>query len=92
MNKQELVKIVAEKSEVSQKVAATVLDNTLEAIVEAVAKADRVQLIGFGTFESRHREARTGRNPLTKEEMLIPASDTPVFKAGKVFKDKLNKY
>jgi len=90
MNKQELVKIVAEKSEVSQKVAASVLDNALETVMEAVAKGDKVQLIGFGIFESKHREARTGRNPRTKEEVQIPAATVPAFKAGKAFKDKVD--
>jgi len=90
MNKQELVKIVAEKSEVSQKVAASVLDNALETVMEAVAKGDKVQLIGFGIFESKHREARTGRNPRTKEEVQIPAATVPAFKAGKGFKDIVN--
>lgn len=90
MNKQEFVKIIAEKSEVSQKVAASVLDNALETIMDAVAKNDKVQLVGFGTFESKHREARTGRNPRTKEEVQIPASTVPAFKAGKAFKDKVD--
>ena len=90
MNKQEFVKIIAEKSEVSQKVAASVLDNALETIMDAVAKNDKVQLVGFGTFESKHREARTGRNPRTKEEVQIPASPVPAFKAGKAFKDKVD--
>ena len=90
MNKQEFVKIIAEKSEVSQKVAASVLDNALETIMDAVAKNDKVQLVGFGTFESKHREARTGRNPRTREEVRIPASTVPAFKAGKAFKDKVD--
>ena len=90
MNKQEFVKIIAEKSEVSQKVAASVLDNALETIMDAVAKNDKVQLVGFGTFESKHREARTGRNPRTREEVQIPASTVPAFKAGKAFKDKVD--
>lgn len=90
MNKQELVKIVAEKSEVSQKVAASVLDSALETIMDVVAKNDKVQIVGFGTFESKHREARTGRNPRTKEEVQIPATTVPAFKAGKAFKDKVD--
>lgn len=91
MNKQELIKIVAEKSEVSQKVAADVLDNTLNAIMETVVKGDKVQVIGFGTFEAKQREARVGINPRTRQSVEIPAAVVPVFKAGKTFKEKANK-
>jgi len=89
MNKQELVKKIADKSEISQKQAATVLDNALNAIVDAVAAGEKVQLIGFGTFEAKQRDARTGLNPRTKETIEIPATVAPVFKAGKEFKDKV---
>ncbi|MBQ3011750.1 MAG: HU family DNA-binding protein [Methanocorpusculum sp.] len=89
MNKQELVKKIAAESDISQKQAAVVLDNTLNAIVDAVAAGEKVQLIGFGTFEGKKREARVGRNPRTKESIEIPASVAPVFKAGREFKEKV---
>lgn len=89
MNKQELVKKIAAESDISQKQAAVVLDNTLSAIVDAVAAGEKVQLIGFGTFEGKKREARVGRNPRTKESIEIPASVAPVFKAGREFKEKV---
>jgi len=91
MNKQDLIKKIAENAAVSQKVAASMLDSTLTAIENAVAAGEKVQLIGFGTFESKQREARTGRNPRTKEEIKIPAATIPSFKPGKAFKDKVNK-
>lgn len=91
MNKQELVKKIAAESEISQKQAAAVLDNALNAIADAVAAGEKVQLIGFGTFEAKKREARAGLNPRTKEPVEIPATVVPVFKAGKEFKDKVKR-
>ena len=90
MNKQELIRKVMENSELTQKQAVDALDAVLGTIMEAVAQGEKVQLVGFGTFESKKREARTGRNPRTKEAIEIPASVTPVFKAGKAFKENVN--
>lgn len=87
MNKVELVASVAEKAGLSKKDAEKAVAAVLESVVDAVAKNDKVQLVGFGTFETRTRAARTGRNPQTKATITIPASKAPVFKAGKAFKD-----
>lgn len=87
MNKQDLIHKIAEGAGITQKDAAAALDSTLEAIVSAVAAREKVQLVGFGTFEAKKRGARVGRNPATKEAIEIPASTAPVFKAGKAFKD-----
>ena len=89
MNKVELIAAVAEKSGLSKKDAEKAVAAVLESVVEAVAKEDKVQLVGFGTFEVRAREERTGRNPRTKETVEIPASKAPVFKAGQAFKDAI---
>ena len=91
MNKVELIASVAEKAELSKKDAENAVAAILESIEEAVAGGDKVQLVGFGTFEVRTREARQGRNPRTKEAITIPASKQPVFKAGKGFKDAVAK-
>ncbi len=91
MNKVELVAAVAEKAELSKKDADKAVAAVLDAVKEAVAKGDKVQLVGFGTFEVRARAARTGRNPQTKQTITIPASKAPVFKAGKAFKDAVAK-
>ena len=89
MNKTELVAAIAEKAELSKKDAESALNAMVEAITEALTKEDKVQLIGFGTFEVKKREARTGRNPRTNETIEIPAAKLPVFKAGKALKDKV---
>ncbi|MBQ9964484.1 MAG: HU family DNA-binding protein [Clostridia bacterium] len=91
MNKVELVAAVAEKANLSKKDADKAVAAVLDAVKEAVAKGDKVSLIGFGTFEVRARAARTGRNPQTKQTITIPASKAPVFKAGKAFKDAVAK-
>ena len=91
MNKQELIKKVAEDAGLTQKQASTALESTLAAIKAAVAEGGKVQLIGFGTFESKKREARQGRNPRTGNAVEIDAAVLPVFKAGKAFKDEVNK-
>lgn len=91
MNKVELVAAVAEKTELSKKDADKAVAAVLAAIEEAVAAGDKVQLVGFGTFEVRERAARTGRNPQTGAEIKIAASKQPVFKAGKAFKDAVAK-
>lgn len=91
MNKVELIAAVAEKAEMSKKDAEKAVAAVLASVEEALAGGDKVQLVGFGTFEVRTREARTGRNPRTKESITIPASKQPVFKAGKAFKDAVAK-
>ena len=90
MNKTELVKKVAAENKLSQKDAAAAVDSVLNAIVNSLAAREPVTLIGFGTFTCRHRDARTGRNPATGKTMKFAASNTPIFKAGKAFKDKVN--
>ena len=91
MNKAELVSKMAEKSELTKKEAEMALNALMESIQEALVSGDKVQLVGFGTFETRERAAREGRNPRTKETINIPASTVPVFKAGKEFKERVNK-
>ena len=91
MNKVELVAAVAEKAELSKKDAEKAVSAVLDAIVEALASGDKVSVVGFGSFEVRERGERTGRNPRTKETIVIPASKQPVFKAGKAFKDAVAK-
>ena len=90
MNKDELVKEIAKKASVSQKAASDILSATLDVIEKTVAKGKKVTLVGFGTFESRKRAARTGRNPQTGKEISIPAKTVPVFSAGKKFKTTVN--
>ena len=87
MNKTELIAEVANKAGLSRKDAEKALGAVVETITEAVVKGDKVQLVGFGSFETKQREARTGRNPKTKETIEIPATRVPVFKAGKAPKD-----
>ena len=89
MNKTELVAAIAEKTDLTKKDAELALTAVVESITEALEKGDKVQLIGFGSFEVKNRAARTGRNPKTKETIEIPASKYPVFKAGKALKDKV---
>ena len=91
MNKADLIAAAAEKAEVSKKDTEAVLNAITSTIIEAVSKGDAVQLIGFGTFDVAERGERTGRNPQTGEEMTIKASKSPKFKAGKAFKDSVNK-
>ncbi len=87
MNKEELVKAVAEKAKLSQKQATEVIAATLETIQKTVAKGKKVTLVGFGTFEARKRAARTGRNPQTGATIKIAAKTVPAFSAGKKFKE-----
>lgn len=91
MNKAELINAVAASAEVSKKDAEAVITATLDAIVDALKEGEKVQLVGFGSFEVKPRAARTGRNPKTKEPIEIPATTVPVFKAGKVLKDIVGK-
>ena len=87
MNKAELIAAVAAKAGVSQKDAGVVIAAVLDEIKDALKKGDKVQLVGFGSFEVRAKAARTGKNPRTGETINIPASKAPAFKAGKAFKD-----
>ena len=89
MNKTELVAVLAEKTEVSKKDAEKVLNAFIETVQDAVKADDKVQLVGFGTFEARKRAARVGTNPQTKAKVEIPSCKAPAFKAGKAFKDML---
>ena len=89
MNKTELIAAVAEKAGLSKKDAEGAVAAFLDAVVGSLKAGDKVQLVGFGTFEVRARAARTGRNPQTKQTIQIPASKVPVFKAGKAFKDAI---
>ncbi len=92
MNKAELVTSVAEKSGLTKKDAEHAINAFIKSVEETLAKGDKVQLVGFGTFDVRERKARTGRNPQDpKKEIKIPASIAPVFKAGKALKEKVNK-
>lgn len=90
MNKAELVAKIAEKSELTKKDAEKALNAFIEVVQEALKNGDKVQLVGFGTFEVRERAERKGRNPQTREEITIPASKAPIFKAGKALKDLVN--
>ncbi|CCI86463.1 HU family DNA-binding protein [Lactobacillus gigeriorum] len=91
VNKAELVKQIAEKTEMKKKDAEAVLAAVTSTIQEELVKGNKVQLIGFGTFEVRHRAARKGRNPQTGDEITIPAAQVPAFKPGKALKDSVNK-
>ena len=88
MNKGELVAALAAKSELSKKDSEAALNDVIS---DTMAKGEKVQLIGFGTFEAKNRPARVARNPRTGEEVQIAAGKAPVFKAGKALKDKVNK-
>jgi len=87
MNKTELIAEVAEKAEMSKKDAETAVTAAINAITESLRRGEKVQLVGFGSFEVKTRAERMGRNPQTKEPIPIPASKAPVFKAGKALKD-----
>ncbi|MBO6209987.1 MAG: HU family DNA-binding protein [Schwartzia sp.] len=91
MNKADLVGKVAEKAGLTKKDAEKAINAFVASVQEALVKKDKVQLIGFGTFEVKERAARTGRNPQTGEAIKIAASKAPVFKVGKALKDAVNK-
>ena len=91
MNKAELIAAVATAAEISKKDAEIAVTATLDTITAALKEGDKVQLVGFGSFEVKKRAARVGRNPKTKESIEIPASVVPVFKAGKALKDAVAK-
>ena len=90
MNKTELIAAIATKAGLSKKDAEKALSATIETIAETMAKKEKVQLVGFGSFETKTRAAHTGRNPRTKEAMEFPAKTVPVFNAGKALKDKVD--
>ena len=91
MNKTELIAAVAEKAGLSKKDAERALNATIDAITASLVAGDKVQVSGFGIFEAKKREARTGRNPRTKETIQIPATRLPAFKASKALKDTVSK-
>lgn len=91
MNKSELIAAVAEQAGLSKKDAEKAVNAVVSAVTDALVEGDKVQLVGFGTFEVRTREARTGKNPRTGEAIKIAASKVPAFKAGKALKDAVNK-
>ena len=90
MNKSDLVAAIAAKTGDTKKSAEETLNAFVDVVTDALVKGEKVQLVGFGSFEVRKRAARKGRNPQTKEEIKIPASKAPVFKAGKALKDLVN--
>lgn len=91
MNKQELINAIANETGISKKDTEATINSFVNVVSNALVNKDKVQLIGFGTFETRERAERTGRNPQTGEEMKIEASTVPAFKAGKALKEKVNK-
>ena len=91
MNKAELIAAMAAKTGETKKAAEASVNAFLEVVIDSLEKGEKVQLVGFGSIEVRKRAARKGRNPQTKEEIKIPASKAPVFKAGKALKDLVNK-
>ena len=90
MNKAELVAAMAERAELSKKDAEAALAAFTSVVAEELKKGEKIQLVGFGTFEVSERAERTGRNPQSGAEMVIPASKAPKFKAGKALKDMVN--
>jgi len=91
MTKVELINAIADQAGLTKKDADAALKATVNAITDALKNGEKVQLVGFGTFEVRERGERTGRNPRTKETIVIPASKAPAFKAGKALKDAVSK-
>lgn len=90
MNKNEIVAKVAEKAGIKKCDAEKAVDAVISTITDALKQGDKVQIVGFGAFEVKHRAARVGRNPATGEPVEIPASKAPIFKAGKPLKDAVN--
>lgn len=90
MNKAELITVLTEKTGLAKKDNEKVLNALVEAITEQLQNGDKISLVGFGTFEVKERAERKGRNPKTMEELIIPASKAPTFKAGKALKDAVN--
>ncbi len=90
MNKAELVSSVAERAEISKKDAETAVKAVFETIADSLKNGEKIQLVGFGTFEVRQRSEREGRDPRTNATITIPATKVPAFKAGKALKDQVN--
>ena len=90
MNKTELINAIAEQTGLSKKDTESTINSFVNVVSDELAKKEKVQLVGFGTFETRERASRTGRNPQTGEELKIDAATVPAFKAGKALKDKVN--
>ncbi|WP_434353810.1 HU family DNA-binding protein [Psychrobacter sp. HD31] len=90
MNKSELIDSIAEKSGLNKTQAGDALNAFMETVGKTLEKGDSISLVGFGTFSVKERKARTGRNPRTGQELKIPASKVPSFKAGKGLKDRVN--
>ena len=90
MNKTELVAAIAKKTELSKKDAEKALKAFTDIVADELKKGEKVQLVGFGTFEARARKEREGKNPQNGEKVVIPAATIPAFKAGKAFKDAVN--
>jgi len=90
MNRGELITSISEKSGLMKKDASKALEALISCIEESVEKGEKVMIVGFGTFEAKQRAERKGRNPQTLEEIIIPASRVPLFKAGKEFKNRVN--
>ncbi len=91
MTKAELINAVAEKSELTKKDAEKAINAVVESVTDALASGDKVQIVGFGTFEVRERSAKEAINPRTKEKIQVPAKKAPAFKAGKALKDAVDK-
>jgi DNA-binding protein HU-beta len=91
MTKAELISAIAEKTELSKKDSEKALNAAVAVITDTLAKGDKIQLVGFGTFETRDRKAREGINPQTKKKIKIPATKVPAFKAGRALKDAVAK-
>lgn len=91
MNKAELINAVSEKTGLSKKDSEKAINATFDTIGETLEAGEKVQLVGFGVFDTKERAARIGRNPKTKEEIAIPASRVPTFKAGKALKDSVDR-
>ncbi len=91
MNKTEVVESVADKTGLSKKDCEKAVNAFMETVVLALQRSDKVQMLGFGSFEVKDKPERTGHNPRTGEAILIPASKVPAFKPGKAFKDSLNR-
>ena len=89
MNKNELIAAVAERANLTKKDSEAAVSALIDAISDALCEGDKVQLVGFGSFEVKKRDARVGRNPKTNEPIEIPATKVPVFKAGKLLKDNV---
>ena len=90
MNKTHLIEVVASETKLTKKAAEAAVNSALNAIANALAEGETVQIAGFGTFEVKARGERIGRNPATKEQIVIPASKHPAFSAGKALKEKVN--